>query len=100
MGPELETLLSGISGRVTSSKCFNLSSTKKSRTAWRNKSLLQVCSSYHTLSDCQRRTRQQTGHLTALKSIGMSLLYFAVDHLHIEEMASYKDLEKGKSRLK
>ena len=41
-------------------------------------------------------TRQQTGHL--IKSIGMALLYFAINHLHIEEMAPWRDFEKGNSK--
>jgi hypothetical protein len=89
--------LSEFSRRVTSGNCDNLSSTKKSRRVGGIKVYFKYIPLIHCLI-VKRRTRQQTGHLTALKSMGMALLYFAVDHLHIEEMAPYKDVEKGKSK--
>jgi hypothetical protein len=40
----------------------------------------------------------QTGHLTALGALGATLLYYAVDHLQINEMTCWKDFEQGCSK--
>jgi hypothetical protein len=40
----------------------------------------------------------QTGHLTTLGSVGATLLYYATDHLNIEEMSSWKQFEQGSSK--
>lgn len=42
-------------------------------------------------------TNMQTGHLTALFSIGSALLYYAVDVLGMEELRPWKYFEKGDS---
>lgn len=46
-----------------------------------------------------RMTDQQTGHLTALSSIGMALLYYAIEHLGIKEMEDWRKFEKGNSKV-
>lgn len=44
-------------------------------------------------------TQEQKGHLTSLLSVGMALLFYAVETLEIDEMKSWGLIEKGRTKV-